>query len=215
MDTQTITATKRGKSGTKDARRLRKQGQLPAIVYGHGEAPEMIALPYHEVEVALEHGTHLLKLDFGGKQDQYLIKDVQYDYLGTTPIHMDLARVGIHEVVEVSIPIELRGTPVGISDGGLLDQVMVDLEVRCLVTAIPESVRPNVAALGLGQSLHVRDLKLPDGVEAVNDGDDVVAVVRALAAAAEAPEEAEGEEGGAEPEIIGREKKEEESDSGD
>jgi len=211
MDTEIISAARRETMGTKAARRLREAGQMPAIIYGRGSDPQAIVLPAHEVEVALQRGSHLLQLSLDGSELQYLIKDVQYDYLGTTPMHLDLAQVDIHEVVEVSVPIELRGTPVGLGEGGALDQVMVDLPIRCKVTDIPESIRPNVTRLKLGETLHVSDLELPEGVEAVAEGTESVVIIRALAAAEEAPEVGEAEET-AEPEVIGREKKEEESE---
>ncbi|GAG43700.1 unnamed protein product, partial [marine sediment metagenome] len=181
-----------------------------AIIYGRGADPQPIALPAHEVEVALQHGSHLLQLSLDGAEQQYLIKEVQYDYLGTTPIHVDLAQVDVHEVVEVSVPIELRGTPAGLSDGGVLDQVMVDLTVRCKVGDIPGPVRPSVAALKLGETLHVGDLELPEGVEAAHEATESVAVIRVLAAEVEEEPEVEEAEAQAEPEVIGREKKEEE-----
>lgn len=208
MDTESIVGAEREGTGTKAARRLRRQGQLPAIIYGRGTNNRAIALPAHAVEVALAHGSHLLQISLDGQTQQYLIKDVQYDYLGTTPIHLDLTQVDVHEVVEVRVPIELRGTPEGISQGGMLDQVLNDLMVRCRVTDIPELIRPSVSKLGLGQTLHVSEIELPEGVEAVTDGSEAVAIVRALAE--EEPEPAEEEAEQAEPEVIGREKQEEE-----
>lgn len=210
-DTTAIVAGKRDVMGTKAARRLRRQGQVPAIIYGQGDSNPSIALPTHEVEVAIARGAHLLTISIEGEDLKYLIKDVQYDYMGSTPIHLDLVKVDEHEVVVVSVLIELRGTPAGISDGGSLDQVMNDLAVRCKVADIPELIRPSVAKLGIGETLHVSDIELPEGVEAVSDGAEAVAVVRApVEEEEEAEGEAEGEEGQAEPEVIGRDKKDEE-----
>ncbi len=209
MESNVIRATKRQATGTKAARRLRAEGQLPGIVYGQRVDPQPITLPAHEVEVAIEHGSRLLKLSLEGAEQQYLIREVQFDYLGTTPVHVDLTPVDVHEVVEVNVPIELRGTPVGISEGGVLDQVLNDLTIRCRVTDIPESIRPSVIGLKLGETLSVANIQLPEGVEAVTDGTEAVAVIRALAAEEEVVAEPEEAEGGAEPEVIGREKKEE------
>jgi large subunit ribosomal protein L25 len=206
METVKIRAIERQALGTRASRRLREQGLLPAIIYSREGSPKAVALPAHEVDVSLQHSSHLLRLDVDGQEDQYLIKDVQFDHLGSKLIHLDLARVNVHEVVEVKVPIELRGTPIGLSEGGVLDQVMLDLPVRCRVTDIPDSIRPNVAGLKLGQTLCVRDLELPAGVEAVPGGDEAVAAVRALMEEV-APAAAEAE-GPAEPEVIGREKKE-------
>ena len=183
---------------------------MPAIIYGHGEAPESASFSIHDVEVALAHGARTIRVELGGATTQYLIKEVQYDYLGDVPIHMDLARVSLDERVKVRVGIELRGLAKGVSDGGMLDQHMVELEVECLVTEIPETLHPGVADLELGASLLVKDLELPPGVVALADPEVRVATVRVLL---EQPEEAEaeGEEGtaGAEPERIGRVRKDE------
>ncbi len=211
MDAEKIVASQREKTGTRYARRLRAKEQMPAIVYGHGEAPVAIALPSHAVEVALDHGSHLLKIELDGKEGQYLIKDVQYDYLGTTPIHVDLARVNVHEVVEVSVPITLRGTPEGAREGGVVDQVLTELAVRCKVTAIPEEIRLGIHHMKVNDTLYVRDLDLPEGVEAVDDADEAVVVLRYITE--EEVEEEEAVEEGAEPEVIG--KAEEEGEAGE
>jgi len=212
MDTEVIKAAKRETTGTKSARRLRKQDQMPAIIYARQGDPQPIALPAHDVEVAIGHGNHVLKIELDGESLQYLIRDVQYDYLGTTPVHLDLAQVDVDEVVEVNVPLELRGTPAGIHEGGVLDQVMNDIMIRCKVTDIPELIRPSVTKLKVGDSLHVSDLELPPGSEAVCDGTETVAVVRVMAAVEEPEEEAEEAEGAAEPEVIGQKKRDDESE---
>lgn len=183
---------------------------MPAIIYGHGEAPESASFSTHDVQVALAHGARTLRVELGGATTQYLIKEVQYDYLGDVPIHMDLARVSLDERVKVRVGIELRGVAKGVSDGGMLDQHMVELEVECLVAEIPDTLRPVVADLELGASLLVKELELPPGVVALADPKERVATVRVLAEQPEAAE-AEGEEGAgdAEPERIGRVRKDE------
>lgn len=182
---------------------------MPTIIYGHGEAPESASLSTHDVQVALARGARTLRVELGGATTQYLIKEVQYDYLGDVPIHMDLARVSLDERVKVRVGIELRGLAKGISDGGMLDQHMVELAVECLVAEIPGTLHPSVTDLELSASLLVKDLELPPGVVALADPEERVATVRVLLEQPEA-EEAEGEEGaaGAEPERIGRVRKE-------
>lgn len=118
METATLKASRRDKIGTKHTRRLREKGLLPAIIYGHGEDPESVSLPAHDVAVELHHGARVLKLALNRKTGQFLIKDIQYDYLGTTPIHLDLMRVDLDETVTVRVGIELKGTPKGVSEGG-------------------------------------------------------------------------------------------------
>ena len=210
MEMGILKGARRSRVGTIYARRLRAGGQLPAVIYGHGQDPEAIALPAHDVQVHLAHGAHVLQVDLDDRPSQYLIKAVQYDHLGTTPIHLDLMRVHVNEVVTVQVGIELWGTPRGASDGGILEQLLNELEVKCLVAQIPETLHPNVSHLGVGDSILVSDLELPEGVTPAVDGDAKVATVRLLAEEVEA----EGEEAkAAQPEVIGRAKKEEDEDA--
>jgi large subunit ribosomal protein L25 len=211
MEIITIKGEPRTAAGTKAARKMRREGLLPAVVYGHGEPPESISVAEHEVEVALAHGARMLQVNLKGAVKPYLIKEVQYDHMGAAPIHMDLARVDLNERVRVKVGIELRGVPKGIHEGGVLDQQILNLEVECLVTEIPGTLHPVVTHLGMFESLLVKDLHLPPGVVAIANPEDRVATVRKLAeevvAAPVAP--VEGEEAPAEPERIGRVKKEE------
>ncbi len=214
MEMITLKGQRRTAGGTRVARALRGAGRIPAVIYGHGEPPEAVSLALHDLEVALAHGARMLQVKLVRKTKPYLIKEVQYDYLGQTPIHLDLTRVDLNERVKVRIGIELRGVPKGVSEGGVLDQHMADLEVECLVTEIPETLHPVVVGLGLGESLLLKDVELPSGVVALADADERVATVRALAEAPEPEAPEEGKEEGAEPEMIGRARKEEDTGKG-
>ncbi len=195
--------------GKKANQRLRAEGWLPGIIYGHKQNPVAVLLPGKELYTALHNGAHVLTVNLGGSSEQVLVKEVQYDHLSQNMIHVDLTRVDLTERVEVSVEIILRGTPKGATDGGVLDQTLSEMDVECVVTQIPESVRVNVAELGLGQALHIKDVPLPDGVKALGDPDTVVCVCRVLGEELEAAaEEAEG--GAMEPEVISRGKAEEE-----
>ena len=164
MEIAQLQVESRDEYGTRAARRLRRQGKLPGIVYGHGETPEQVAVPERELKTLLEHGSHLLALKVGANDLRVLIKDVQFDHMGTNPIHVDFMRVDLNERVHVSVPLDFRGTPIGAHEGGLLEHELVDIAVDCLVTEIPEVIRVNVGDLAVGQSLHVRDLELPPNV---------------------------------------------------
>lgn len=214
MEIMTLTAESRTALGTRAARALRKTGRVPAVLYGHGQPVETASLALHDIVLALSQGVRTLQVELGGKSQQYLIKDIQYDYLGHEPIHLDLTRVALDERVQVRVGIELRGVPKGVSEGGVLDQHLADLEVECLVTEIPKTLHPMVTELGLSESLLVKDLELPPGVIALADAEERVAMVNPLMIAEpeveEAPAEVEKET--AEPEVIGRARKEEESE---
>ncbi len=213
MDQMTLKAEPRTPRGTRVAQAERAVGRLPGVIYGHGEPPEHVSLACHDVEVALAHGARTLAVELSGKAKQYLIKEVQYDSLGDAPIHVDLARVDLDERVRVQVGVELRGIPKGVSEGGVLDQHMADIEVECLVAQIPETLRPRVAELGLGDVFLVRDLELPPGVVALADGGERVASVHAVMEAPEPEVVEEAEEESAQPERIGRVRKEEDEET--
>jgi large subunit ribosomal protein L25 len=212
MQIQELKAESREAGGTRAARRLRREGKVPAVIYGHGQTPENIAVSAHELSNLLEHGAHLVELNVGsnGKR-QVLIRDVQVNHLGQEPIHVDFTLVNLTERVHLSVPLEYKGTPVGTHEGGVLERGLGDLEVECRVTEIPESIRVNVGDMKLGDMLHVSDLKLPENVKAISPAEAIVCHVRAKTAAAEVEEAVEGEEE-AQPEIIGRKEKEEDQD---
>jgi large subunit ribosomal protein L25 len=216
MESMTLKAAPRQTVGTRVTRRLRESGMLPAIIYGHGEPPMAITLSNRDVEFALDHHQRSLKVEIEGETKQYLIKEVQYDHLGQSPIHLDLARVDMHELVQVVVGIELRGIPKGVAEGGVLDQNLAEIEVECVMTDIPDTLRPLVTHLGLEEFLSVKDLEVPPGVKVLTPGDERVCTVRPLVEEPEVEAEAgEGEEGTAEPEVISRGKKEQEEETED
>lgn len=212
METATLVCEPRTTIGSKASQVLRAQGKLPVVVYGHGEAPETLTVDRHDLEVVLAHGARIVKMKVAGKMQPFLIKEVQYDHLDHEPIHIDLARVDLNERVQVRVGIELRGTAKGLSEGGMVEQFLSDIEVDCLVTEIPDVLHPVVTELGVGDSLLVKDLPLPEGVKPLIGGEERVATVKLLAIAApteEGEETVEGEE--VQPEVIGRAKTDEEA----
>jgi large subunit ribosomal protein L25 len=212
MDITTLQAEKREAHGSRAAQRLRRAGKLPGIMYGHGEAPENIIVGTHDLAGVLKHGQHLVQLQVDGQTKQVLIKDVQFDHLASTPVHVDFMRVDLHERVTVTVPLEFKGTPAGTNQGGIFESSMGDIEVECTVTDIPEVIRVNVADLKLGSAIHVRELALPPNVTAQASPDAIVCAVRAKAVEEEAAAPAvEGAEA-AEPEIITRREKAEEGE---
>jgi large subunit ribosomal protein L25 len=212
MEIATIQGQSRTRQPHHGNERLRRAGLVPAVIYGHGQAPEMVSLSRHDTELALAHGQHVVKLVIDGGEQQYLIKQVQFDHLHKTPVHVDLMRVDLRERVKVKVPLELRGTPRGTSEGGALVSVLTELEVECELLRIPESIRVRVEHLEMNQQLKVKDIEAPEGVTIVSNPEDIIAIVQPPRVVEEvAPAAAEPAEGGAEPEIIskGKEEKEE------
>ena len=195
-----VSAKSRKELGTRANRRLRELGLLPGVIYGHKEAIVPVTLTKKEVVDHLDHGAHLFDVNLDGKSEKVLVKEVQYDHLGAEVIHVDFARVSLDEKVTVTIPVELRGTPKGEADGGVLQQIIKELEIECLVTEIPDAIRHNVGDMALNDTVHIKDLKLPPGVKVLQDKDLIVVTVKEILEVAAAP----AEEGTAEPEVIGR-----------
>lgn len=210
MQIETLEVQKRKSAGTRAAARLRRAGKLPAILYGHKIEPVTLTLDCHAVEMQLAHGAHLINLKMEGNEQPCLIKDVQYDHLGSKLVHVDLARVNLSERVKVHVPIELRGHAKGVHEGGVLMQELVSVEIECMVSAIPDNIRVDVADMELDQVMHVKDLVLPEGITAESDPEAVVAMIRIPAVKVEeVTEVVEGEPTGTEPEVITKGKGEE------
>src|SRR5262249_59467323 len=143
-------------------------------VYGHKKDPVSIALPAEELGNAIRHGARVVDLHAGADVQKALIKEIQWDHLGKEIIHIDFARVDRDERVRVTVRLEVRGIAPGVTAGGILDQPMHTLEVECLVSSVPESIRVNINELQLGQAIHLRDVAMPEGVKPLADADAVV-----------------------------------------
>ena len=202
-----VTAKQRSELGSRANKRLRDLGFVPGVIYGHKEAVVPVTLPKRDLVNHIDQGAHLFDLSVDGKSEKVLVKEVQYDHLGIEVLHIDFARVSLDEKVEVTVPLELKGNPKGEADGGVLQQVISELEIECLVTDIPNVIRHNIAEMALNDVLHIRDLKLPPGVKVLQDENLIVATVREVLEEAAEPA-AVAVEGAAEPEIIGKKKEE-------
>lgn len=213
----TLEVQPREETGKGAARRARRSGEVPAIVYGGGRDPVSISVNRRKISDLVnksEHGIRsvfLLELAGADKKRHAMIRDVQIHPVSRELIHVDFIRVDMQKKIHVSIPIHLKGTAQGQKMGGLVDFVLREIEVECLPTAIPDEIVIDVTALHIGDSLRLEDLELPSGVEPVGETSRVVVTVSApKAVAAEEEEVVETEE--AEPEVIGRKKDEEEED---
>ena len=194
-------------TGSRAAQRLRKRGQIPAIIYGHKQAPVPIAVARETVWEMIKKSTHLAELSFGGATETVLVRDVQWDHLGKEIIHLDFARVSADESIETEVRIDVKGTAAGIAEGGVLEVLVHELRVTCRANAIPDAIRIDVSHLGLDQAIHVKDLTLPEGV--VVDADADLLLIHVVSRAPEAAEPAPAE-GATQPEVIKPERKEKE-----
>jgi large subunit ribosomal protein L25 len=200
----TMTAASRSDSGSGVSRRIRRSGIVPAVVYGAGKAPATVTVSEDDIVTALRTGVRLLELSVDGAAQQVLLRDVQFDHLGDRPIHVDFQRLVAGHKLHIRVPVVYRGTPTGIKDGGVFNIVHDGIEIQCKPEDVPEEIVFDVTHLELGSSVHIRDLKLPSGVEALESADEVVAVVtfgerEEVAAPVAAPEEGSATT----PEVIG------------
>jgi len=196
-------------TGSKTVRKIRKQGRVPAIMYGHKEEPVAISLDAHNFIEGLHHGHRLIDVQIGKKKEKTIVKDLQYDHLGRNIIHADLMRVDVSEKVRVTVPIELKGTAAGTHEGGIIEEHTDHLEIECKATDIPEVVIVSVKDVHVGSTLHAGEIELPEGINLVSPPDTLLVTCH-LVAAAKTTEELE-EETPAAPEVIG-EVKESEAD---
>ncbi len=187
----TLKAALRSSAGKGTARKLRAAGQVPAVLYGHGEKPRPLAVNAHELGLliaAVNVENTLVRLDIEGEGPQdVLLREVQMHAYKPEALH-------------VKIPVRLTGTPVGVhTDGGILDHVLYDLDVECLPGNIPDGVEIDVSNLALGESVRVGDIPPREGVKFLQDAELPIASV---VTSARGESEAAEEEAPAEPEVL-------------
>jgi len=212
-ETMVLEAQPRTTRGSHHAEKLRKRGQVPAVLYGHKEATLSLALNRDDLTKAIRKGARVLDLKTDGGTQKALISEIQWDHLGVDLIHVDFKRVDVNERIQVSVAIELRGIAPGVTGGGVLEQPMHTLHVECLAISIPQSIRVNIGELQIGAAIHVRELHLPEGVTPLDDPESVVVTVKQPLVEEAAPAAPAAAEGTAEPEVIGRKAAEEEGEA--
>lgn len=198
---ETIQVKKRDAVGSWNVRKLRATGQIPANLYGHGEANLNLSVASEAVNKLLKHGTKLVSLT-GDVTDTALLREVQWDSLGSYVVHLDFTRVSQTELVEISLPVHLHGEAPGAVGSGQLRFVTHEVTIRCPAASLPEFLTVEIGQLQLGQSIHVNEMKLPEGASPVTPGS--VVIVQVVAAAGESDDAAAS--GAVEPELIRKEK---------
>lgn len=214
MASAQLSAKARENGGKGVARKLRSEGRIPAVVYGHGREPQALSIGTRELERLLDHisaESTVIDLDIDGKGSRTLIREIQRHPFKRQILHVDFQELVAGEKITVNIPIILVGVPDGVRmDGGILDQVMRELEVEVDPSNIPNHIDVDVTKLTIGSSVHVGDITLPEGVVSMEEDDATICVVSAPRAAVEEAAAAEGEaEAAAEPEVIRAKKPEE------
>jgi len=214
----TLEVSGRDGTGKSAVRKLRQQGKVPGVGYGGHRDPVAIIVDRKAITDLIqksEHGVRsvfLLKMAGTDQQRHAMIKDIQIDPINRKMMHVDFIRVVMDEVVRVSVPVVITGSPIGVREGGLLDFQVRELHVECLPNAIPDKVEIDISELGIHHYFRISDLPLPEGVKVLDDPNRVVVGVTHQRAEVvpEVPVEGVEEVAPAEPEVISRGKKVEE-----
>jgi large subunit ribosomal protein L25 len=195
----------REKTGSRHCTQLRREGNVPANVYGHGQDAAQIYIPADSARPFVASGHKVVDLEIDGKSEKALLREVQWDTFGNHLIHLDFMRIDATQRILVDVPIHLKGTAPGVIAGGIIEQPLHSLHIECLAIEVPDDISVRINALELGQAIHVRDLTdLPASVVIKNPADSIV--VHVVKPSAE--EEAAGATAAAEPEVVGKKKEE-------
>jgi len=198
-------------TGSRVARRLRKQGLIPGVIYGHKQAVVPVTMTRDDVWRLIKTPGRLADLDVSGTAETVLIRDVQWDHLGKEVLHLDFARVSAEEMIETEVALESRGVAAGIAAGGIFEHLVHSLKITCRAGSIPDSLKMDVSHLQVDEGVHVRDLTLPPDVTVNADPDLLLAHVVLRAVEVEEVPEAEVAEP-TQPEVIKAERKEKEKE---
>jgi large subunit ribosomal protein L25 len=176
-----IVAEERSGTGKGANRKLRATGRIPAVVYGRGKATRHVTLDPSELGKLLHRSgsgiNTLVDLKVGSAETVVLVREIQREPVGGKWLHADLYEVDLQQTIQVSVPLHIVGRPMGVENGGILDHPLREVEIECLPRAIPDSVEVDVSKLDVGDSIHVRDLALPEGATMLSDPDLAVASV--------------------------------------
>ncbi len=190
-------------------RHLREAGRIPAVLYGHGKETVSLSVCSEALETAMRHGSRLVDLT-GGVSESALIRELQWNTWGDHVLHVDFARISADEVVEVTLPFDLRGEAPGVREGGVVELLVHEIDVACPAGAIPDKLHIKINNLKLDETISLAQIPLPQGAKFLTD--DLEQIIVQCVVPAEAPEEEAGEALAGEPEVIGAKKDEEDEE---
>ena len=199
-ETQTLKAEAREKGSKGAVRSLRRQGRVPAVIYGDKKSPELITVSYKDVSALYQTGTfmsHTLDVEIGGKTERVIPRDVQFEPVRDFIIHVDFLRLGKNATIVVDVPVHFHNNEAspGLKAGGVLNIVRHEIELTCPADAIPEQIDIDLKGYEMGDSIHISAVKLPAKVKpTITDRDFTIATIAAPAAVVSADNEAKAEE---------------------
>ncbi len=198
-----IEAEKRSVTGKRAVRKLREEGKVPAVIYGPDRDTENLSVSVERMQEIIDSRSHTVEVRIGSKTQPAVVKQVQFDHLGSDIYHVDFESINLAEIVRVQVAIETHGTAKGTRNGGVLDVVHRHVTVECAAGDVPNEVMVEVADLDIDSTVTVAQLVLPEGVKVVDEPTAIVVIVHPpRAAEAVTAEVVEGE--AAEPEVITR-----------
>ena len=212
----TLEVTRREVTGKEVAKKLRRDGKVPAVVYGGHKEPVAITVDRKAVAELIQKSEHgirsvfLLKMADSDQQRHAMIKDLTINPISRKMTHIDFVRVVMDELVRTTVPVHIVGTSIGVKEGGLLDFQLRDLHIECFPNAIPDSIDVDVTELAHHEYVRIKDLKLPEGVKVLEDAERVV--VGVTHAKVEVADVTAAEPAVAEPEVIKKGKPEDEKE---
>lgn len=218
MEKVILKALIREEKGKGACKHMRREGQIPAVVYKEGKDAISVQVDSRELWHALhtDAGENaIITMDISGGEKEIkktvIVKETQTDPITDKFLHLDFHEISLKEKLKVKVPVNVKGEAIGVKEEeGVLAQAMWEVEVECLPTDIPEHIDVQVEELKIGDAIHVKDLAAPQGVAILDDPEQVVVAVHVPKAEEEVVEEEEGEEGEVEPEVIKKGKGEEE-----
>ena len=207
-----LKAETREGAGKYAAFELRKRGRVPGVVYGKGMANVSLSLSLKDLEAVLKTGAHLVDLDWDGQARKVVIKAVQRGTFDADVLHADFRAVSENETLDIDIPVELAGDAAGVAAGGMVEQGMFHVTVRCRPAVLPDKIVIDVAKLQLGSVIYADSLPKLDGVQYMVHGNPLVASCHLPQQVSEAVA-GEGAEAAASPEVIGEKEREAKKDA--
>lgn len=199
-ESQTLKAEAREKGSKGAVRSLRREGRVPAVIYGDKKSPELITVSYKDVTALYQTGTfmsHTLDVEIGGKTERVIPRDVQFEPVRDFIIHVDFLRLGKNATIVVDVPVHFHNNEAspGLKAGGVLNIVRHEIELTCPADAIPEQIDIDLKGYEMGDSIHISAVKLPAKVKpTITDRDFTIATIAAPAAVVSADNEAKAEE---------------------
>ncbi len=210
----TLKARMREERGSTAAKRMRREGELPANIAGLGKDPRAVAISEHAFEKLYRSGAQLITIEMPDETLEALIREIQLNAFGDKVLHIDFEEIQRGVTIQVEVPLVFFGEPIGVTEGGNFQTILDRLTVSCLPRNIPESIEVDVRELAAGTNLIVGDISMPEGVTLEDtEPEEIVAMVNlAVTEEVEEGEVEEGAEAGSQPEVITKGKEEEADD---